>query len=632
MRSISDRPLFRSFGSRAASQCARGLVPLACAALVGCSASVDSPEGAPGAAPTGSSSVYGPVGSTAPLDSTAPLAPTAPGAEATSNPVGTVPGSPSAGGTVGPVASGVEDPDPAVTVEPAEPPVPLSEGGVTLRLLTQDEYAASVQALLGTLTADLTVAPDTSVAGFVAVGAALRTVTDSAATAYEAASRLAVSEVFRDSARWQELVGCQPAGDLSDACVATYIETFGRKAFRRDLTDEEVQQWLGVAQSAIDLGGSVQQALSTATVGMLQSPHFLYRVEVNSLDAATGRLKYDGLSMATRLSYGLTGGPPSVELLDAAAAGQLDTAEGVSAAAASLLDDPRVVDHMTAFFREYAQVAQVLEVAKSETLYPSFTAELQASMVEGAELFLKNIVLGTNADVRSFYDSRQTYADANLASLYGVRAPASGFEEVTLPAETPRVGILGQAALLAGHSQPDRTSPTRRGVFMLQSLLCTPPPVVPDGVDTTLVPADANSSTREILDAHRENPQCASCHALFDPLGISLEHFDAIGQYRTEENGHVIDASGEWLGHTFSDAAELSSILREEPLVLSCLLRNFYRNVNGRAEDDEDMTQIEAMAASLAANGYVWNSFLGDFVASEAFRSAPALPIMTESP
>jgi hypothetical protein len=134
------------------------------------------------------------------------------------------------------------------------------------------------------------------------------------------------------------------------------------------------------------------------------------------------------------------------------------------------------------------------------------------------------------------------------------------------------------------------------------------------------------------LDAHREDLQCAGCHALFDPLGISLENFDPIGQYRTEENGHLIDASGEWLGHAFSDAAELSSILKEEPSVLSCLLRNFYRNVNGRAEDNQDLTQIEAMAESLAANGYVWNSFLGDFVASDAFRSAPALPITTESP
>jgi hypothetical protein len=503
---------------------------------------------------------------------------------------------------------------------------------VTLRLLTQDEYAASVQKLLGPITADLTVTPDTPVAGFVAVGAALKTVTDSAATAYEAVSRAAVSEVFRDSERWQELVGCQPADDLSDACVATYIETFGRKAFRRDLTEEEVQQWLDVAQSAIDVEGSVEQALSTATVGMLQSPNFLYRVEINSLDAATSRLKYDGLSMATRLSYGLTGEPPSTELLDAAAAGQLDTADGVSVAAASLLNDPRVVDHMTAFFSEYAQVAQVMEIAKSETLFPSFTPELQASMLEGAELFLRNVVLGRNADVRAFYNSRQTYADANLAPLYEVPAPASGFEEVTLPAETLRVGILGQAALLAGHSQPDRTSPTRRGVFVLQSLLCTPPPGVPQGVDTTLAPPDANNTTRENLEAHREDPTCAACHSLFDPLGISLENFDPIGQYRADENGKPIDASGEWVGHTFNDAAELSSILKDEPSVLSCLQRNFYRYVNGRAEDDQDMTQIEAMAESLAANGYVWNNFLGDFVASDAFRSAPALPITTESP
>ncbi len=639
MRCTSDRPLFRTLGPRAASQCARAIFPLACAALFSCSGSTDpQPSIGDPVAPSGSNAAgTGPLGSSP--------------AGAQSGVPGAVAGSPSAspgaagsgtpgaapGGTAVPPGSepGATEGEPAAGEEvgaETEPAVPLSEGGVRLRLLTQAEYAASIEALLGPVTAELETAPDTSVAGFVSVGAALTSVTDSGVTAYEASSREATSEVFSDTQRWQELVGCQPADDLTDACVTAYIEDFGRKAFRRDLTDEEVQQWLDVAQGAAAIEGSAAQGLSTATVGMLQSPNFLYRVEINSLEAATSRLKYDGLSMATRLSYTVTGGPPSMELLDAAAAGQLDTAEGVAAAAASLVADPRVADRMTAFFSEYAQLEQVTHIAKSETLFPEFTPELQSSMLEGAELFLRNVVLAPNADVRAFYNGVQTYADANLASLYGVDEPASGFEQVTLPAENGRVGILGQAAFLAGQSQADRTSPTRRGLFLLQSLFCTTAPAPPGGVDTTLAPPDATKTTRENLEAHRVDPQCAGCHALFDPLGVALENFDPIGRYRDNENGLPIDASGEWAGTPFNNAAELGAILAQDPNVEACLLRNFYRNANGRAEDDKDQTQITAMADSLEANGYVWRDFLADFVASDAFRSAPALPVMTESP
>ena len=162
-------------------------------------------------------------------------------------------------------------------------------------------------------------------------------VTDMAATAYETASLAATAEVFGNATRWQTLVGCTPKADLSDACVTTYIKNFGRAAFRRDLTDEEVQQWLGVAKNAAMLAGTAAYGLQTATSGLLQSPNFLYRVETNAVDSSNGRLKYDGLSMANRLSYLLTGGPPSAALLDAAASGQLDTADGVRTAAAPLL-------------------------------------------------------------------------------------------------------------------------------------------------------------------------------------------------------------------------------------------------------------------------------------------------------
>lgn len=511
---------------------------------------------------------------------------------------------------------------------------PVSQGGVMLRRLTRAEYLVSVQALLGPLTTQL--APpddDLSVAGFVSVGASTLPVTDTAGTAYEQAIRDATAEVFGDTQRWQRLVGCAPKADLSDACVTTYIKTFGRSAFRRDLTTDEVTQWVGVAKNAATLAGTAAQALATVTSGLLQSPYFLYRVETNKLDSSNGRLKYDGLSMANRLSYLLTGGPPSAELLTSATSGKLDTADGVGTAAAPLLTSTGLADRVTAFFSEYAQGPQVLQISKA---FPSFNDALKNSMFQGLQLFLKNIVAAANADVRSFYDSDQTFVDANLATLYGVKAPASGFGQVKLDSSTGRAGILGQAAVLAGQSESDRTSPTRRGLFVFQSLYCNPPPVVPMGVDTTLAPIDSAhpQTRRQQLEAHRMDPKCAGCHGFFDPFGYASEHFDALGQYRETENGLAIDTTGKIGGNgaSFDGVAQLGTVLRQDPKVITCLLRNLYRDANGRAEDGQDQDQIKGLVTSLAARNYVWRDFLADFVVSDAFRSAPALPVTTGSP
>ena len=508
-----------------------------------------------------------------------------------------------------------------------------SQGGTTLRLLTGAEYLTSVKALLGPLTTQLVPPTDASVAGFVSVGAGLLNVTSTAQAAYEAASLAATAEVFGDAPRWQKLVGCTPKDDLGDACVTDFIKTFGRSAFRRDLTDDEVSLWLGVAKNAAMVAGTAAQGLATMTSGLLQSTNFLYRVETNKLDGSNGRLKYDGLSMATRLSYTLSGGPPSAALLTAATSGQLDTADGLRTAAAPLLASSGVGDRMTAFFSEYAQAEEVSLVVKSQTLFPTFNAALKSSMLQSIQLFLRNVVLAPNADVRSFYDSDQAFVDANLAPFYGAQAPASGFAQVTLPPTSGRAGILGQAGVLAAQSQSDRTSPSRRGLFITGTFLCTTPMPPPPGVDTSVPPVvNMPLTTRQQLEATVKGAKCAECHSMFDPLGFALEHFDPIGRYRDTENGLAIDATGTVNGLSFDGEAQLAAILRQDARVLPCLLRNFYRHANGRAEDDKDPAQIDGMGKSLAARSFVWSSFLPDFVASDAFRSAPALPITTGSP
>jgi hypothetical protein len=508
---------------------------------------------------------------------------------------------------------------------------PLSTGGVRLRLLTQAEYRASLQSLFGDVTALLDLPQDTPLGGFISIGAAQITLPPVAIDKYEAASRAVVAEVFGDTARWQALVGCQPQADLRDACVETFVRAFGERAFRRDLSDAEFLRWVKVARDAAVLAGDAAQGLSTLTSGFLQSPHFLYRAETNALDPTNGRLKYDGRSMAIRLAFLLTGGPPSAELMTAGESGQLDTVEGVRAAVAPMLSDPAIVGPLTSFFYEYSQAELVMTVEKSPTMFPEVNDGLRSSMREGTRLFLEKVVLAAGADVRSLFDSNQTFADATLAPIYGLTPPSTGFAQFTVPAEQGRVGLMGQAAMLFAHGKPDHSSPTIRGLFMMQAFFCQTPEPAPGGIDTELS-TDPNLTTRQKLELHRTQPSCRGCHAMFDPMGMALEHFDSIGRYRETENGLTIDASGILEdGPTFNGAVEFGTVLRSSALVQKCLLRHFYRSVNGRADDLFDQAQVDAMLASLSSRGYVFRDMVADFVVSDAFRSAPALPITGEN-
>jgi hypothetical protein len=506
----------------------------------------------------------------------------------------------------------------------ANMPKDLSKGGPKLRILTRAEYQNAVSDLLGTISAPLTLPDDTRTAGFASIGGAKLSLNAPSVELYEAASRAAAAEVFGDAARWQQLVGCQPKADLSDACVVTFIQTFGKRAYRRSLTDAEVDRWLQVGKGIAQLEtSSAAKGLEYVTAGLLQSPHFLYRVETNKLDDSIKRLKYDGPSMATRLAFTLTGHPPSDALLAAAAAGQLDTVEGIKTAAAPLLSDPKTLDRMTQFFSELSGADVVLLVDKDQTTFPEFNTALRSSMLQATQLFIKNVVLAPSADVRSLFDSNQTFVDATLAPIYGVAAPASGFAQIALGPEAGRAGILGQAAVVAGHSQPSRTSPTRRGVFISGTFLCVEPPSPPAGVITT-IPENPALTTRQRLEQHRANPSCAACHALFDPYGMAMEHLDAIGKYRATEGTLTIDSTGALDGVAFDGEAQFGTVLRQNPRAMSCMMSNFYRDANAVVDASADTAQIDALGQTLAAKGYVWRDLVAEFVASDAFRSAPA--------
>ena len=177
--------------------------------------------------------------------------------------------------------------------------------------------------------------------------------------------------------------------------------------------------------------------------------------------------------------------------------------------------------------------------------------------------------------------------------------------------------------MLAGHSQADHNSPTRRGVFISETFLCITPQPPPAGVPTFL-PPDPTKTERQRLDAHRTEPSCKGCHAIFDPLGFGLEHFDSIGRYRATENGLPLEATGTLEGVAFDGAAQMGAAFRQSAGAMRCMMNNYYRSATGRLDASADSAQVAALEQVLATKGFVWRDLVTEFVASDAFRSAPA--------
>jgi hypothetical protein len=197
----------------------------------------------------------------------------------------------------------------------------------------------------------------------------------------------------------------------------------------------------------------------------------------------------------------------------------------------------------------------------------------------------------------------------------------------TLPATSGRAGILGQGSFLAAHATATSSAPARRGNFIVNRFLCRVLPPPPPGTPLD-IPIDPTKklTTRQRFEQHRIDKSCETCHQFMDPYGFALEHFDPIGRYRTAEDGQPIDSTGILNGKAFDGVAQLAALMREDPSVSSCLMQNFYRHANGRADDGIDIELVKLLANSLATKGYVWRDLVAEFVTSDAFRSAPPTP------
>jgi hypothetical protein len=505
-----------------------------------------------------------------------------------------------------------------------EAPENLEPAPASLRLLLPQQYVASIRELLGDAAADVATLPPppSAINGFESIGAAQLSLNDTVIGVYEVSAQMVSEVAAQDDDRMQDLRGCTPSGATDAACHEAFVTRFGRLAFRRPLTDIELEQYTAVAMTAASDLGTFEEGTRTVIATMLQSPNFLYQVEIGEPDPSDPSMRrLTGYEVATRMSFFLTGATPDEALLDDAEAGRLDDTEGVRDAARDMLQRELARTALAGFVSELFHLRNLGTLPKDPGTFPDFSAELAGSMRAETLALVEHVTWDEDGDFLEILDADYTFVDAQLAGHYGMDTATMplGLTRVPLPPEQKRGGILGHAGLLALLSHVSSSSPSVRGKFVRETLMCENIPAPPPEVATDL-PSSDDQTTRERLEQHMEIGTCAGCHSLMDPIGFGLEIYDGIGAFRTTENDKPIDAVSEFNGASFEGAKELGTILRESPSVSLCLVRNLYRHATGHLESRGEFEQLERVTEAFTESGNSLQDALVELVANPAFR------------
>lgn len=389
-----------------------------------------------------------------------------------------------------------------------------------------------------------------------------------------------------------------------EACAEDFVADFGKRAFRRPLTDTEVAKYKAMLLGASDRSTGIRAVLRT----MLSSPLFLYRSELG-LPTGEGTYRLTPHETATALSYMFWGTMPDDELFSAADSGKLATKAGIEEQARRLLKSPKSRPVIETFTAQWLGIEKVPSMSKTTSIYPAWNEGLARSLVTETKQFVSYVMFDGSHKYDELLTADYTFVDATLGAFYGIDG-GSGFEKATAPAER-QAGLLGHASLLAGNAYADQSSPIKRGLFVRRSLLCQALPAPPANAATVPV-VDPSATTRERFAQHTADPACHNCHQYIDDLGFGFEKFDAIGQYRETENNKPIDASGdmndvEGLGtgtHApYSSLPELGSILAESKSAQACFAKMTYRFALGRLENNDDVCGVSELSDAFEKSG-----------------------------
>jgi hypothetical protein len=413
---------------------------------------------------------------------------------------------------------------------------------------------------------------------------------------------------------------------------------FTSAAYRRPATEAEVERLVEFFEDVRSRGESREAAFRLAMQAVLVSPKFLFRLELDDRPDSDAPHPLDDYQLASRLSYFLWSTMPDEELFGLARRKEL--AGNLDAQVRRMLGDPKAKALVDNFAMQWLQLRRLANFSPDAKLFPNFGERLRAAMLRETELFVASI-FREDRSVLELIDADYTFLNERLASHYGIadtrgnlegqkpnqpageRIYGEQFRRVSV-GDSGRGGLLTQASILTVTSNPTRTSPVKRGRWVLEQILGTPPPPPPPDVPELAENPKAvlSGSLRQRMEQHRANPNCAVCHARMDPIGFAFENFDAIGAFRTNDAGFTIDPSGTLPGgRTFQGPADLKKILKEKKeLFTRCLTEKMLTYALGRGLEYYDRPAVDRIVAALASNDYRFSTLVSEIARSDPFR------------
>jgi hypothetical protein len=498
---------------------------------------------------------------------------------------------------------------------------------VSLRRLTEQEYRNSIADIFGSnIVVEGAFEPGTRVGGLLATSTSVLSVT-SVGFGSDAEMADSIASQVVSAKNRGKLLACTPASPTApdDACAAQIFSHYGLLLFRRPLTSSELKQRVDLANKLTKASNDFYAGLRYGFDTLLESSDFLFRKEIAvSTDGKTYTL--DAYSRASRLSFMMWNTTPSAALLQLAESGELNTPPGVAKQVDLLLASPKLDAGMSAFFSDMLELDTFDNTTKDTLIYPDWIAPITVSAREETLRSTIDLTLHANGDLRDLVTTRKTFINRTLAPIYGTAFNFhSDWVPYEFPADSGRSGLLTQVSMLTMFSHPGRSSPTERGVALMDILMCEPTPTPPANVDFSIVNnTDGPLKTvRERLLAHATNPTCASCHTHSDPMGLSLEDFDSTGVHRTKENGSLIDVSANIQGKTFVGAAGLGQYLHDNPKFPACVARKLSAYATGANSQDVDPSSFKAAYKAFVDSGYRLKVLLKGLVTEPDFFSAP---------
>ena len=438
------------------------------------------------------------------------------------------------------------------------------------------------------------------------------------------------SEVLDVSNRRRIFV-CRPANEAQELTCATDIfKNIARRAFRRPVTDEDVAGALAFFKTGRATYKNFESGVQYGLTAILSSPKFLYRAEPTPRTATPGtNYKISNFELASRLSFFLWSSIPDETLLDLAAKGRLSDPVVLEQQVRRMLADPRSKSLTTNFAFQWLRVRDLDKIDPDAILFPNFDNGLKTAFRKEMELFVGS-VFNEDRNVMDLMNANYTFVNERLAAHYGIPdIRGAQFRKVTL-ADPNRWGLLGKGSVLLVTSYPNRTSSVLRGAFILETITGTPPAAPPPGVEAFKETKEGEKpkTVRAIMQAHRENPTCNSCHGILDPLGFSLESFDAVGEFRTKDRwaGAAIDSTGTLAdGTPVKGPEDLRKALTKRPdQFVQTLTQKLMTYGLGRSVEYFDMPSVRKIVRDSAKDNYKFSSIVLGIVKSPAFQSQRA--------